>query len=163
VTRVLAVSDSDSYLKWSVATLRAMPTSWSTTQVVIKNPVLPSAEQAQAAAGAPVPVLSYPALLRTLQRERPDVVLLAATGPVVAALTTAPALRMPDRPVLVSGLPGISVPATPRAITLRAGCDVFLLHSHREIDEFTTLAAELGVGPLVFAAQAKVPARREDR
>ena len=188
MTRVIAVSDSDSYLKWSVATLRAMPATWSATQLVIKNPVLPSAEQAQAAAGAPVPVLGHSALLRTLRRERPDVVLLAASGPVVAALTAAPALRAADRPVLVSGLPGISVPATPRAITLRAGCDVFLLHSHREVAEFTALAAELGVphrfglatlpflppgppaagrrpadGPLVFAAQAKVPVRREDR
>jgi putative glycosyltransferase DUF6716 len=188
VTRVLAISDSDSYLKWSVATLRALPESWSSTQLVVKNPVLPSAQQAQTAAGAPVPVLAYPALLRRVERERPDVVLLAASGPVVAALTAAPVLRGPDRPVLVSGLPGISVPATPRAVTLRAGCDVFLLHSHREIAEFTALAAELGVthrfglarlpflppglpapsgtpgdGPLVFAAQAKVPVRREDR
>jgi hypothetical protein len=188
VRRVLAISDSDSYLKWSSATLRALPESWSSTQVVVKNPVLPSAEQARTAAGRPVSVLAYSALLRRLQRERPDVVLLAASGPVVAALTAAPALRAADRPVLVSGLPGISVPATPRAITLRAGCDVFLLHSHREVAEFTALAAELGVphtfglatlpflpsgppaaadppadGPLVFAAQAKVPVRREDR
>ena len=103
---------------------------------------------------------------------------------MVAALTAAPVLRTADRPVLVSGLPGISVPATPRAITLRAGCDVFLLHSHREVAEFTALAAELdgrtcraghaavpaagppaaadppADGPLVFAAQAKVPVRR---
>ena len=188
MTRVLAISDSDSYLKWSVATLRALPKSWSSTQLVVKNPVLPSPEQARAAAGAPVSTLAYPALQRRIDQERPDVVLLAASGPVVAALTAAPALRGPDRPVLVSGLPGISVPATPRAVTLRAGCDVFVLHSHREIAEFTALAAELGVphrfglarlpflppgppaaadppgdGPLVFAAQAKVPVRREDR
>ena len=145
MTRVLAISDSDSYLKWSAATLRALPASWSSTQVVVKNPVLPSAEQARTAAGRPVSVLAYSALLRRLQRERPDVVLLAASGPVVAALTAAPALRAADRPVLVTGLPGISVPATPRAITLRAGCDLFLLHSHREVAEFTALAAELGV------------------
>ena len=93
VTRVLAISDSDSYLKWSVATLRALPAAWSSTQLVVKNPVLPSAEQARTAAGAPVPVLAYPALLRRLERERPDVVLLAASGPVVAALTAAPVLR----------------------------------------------------------------------
>jgi hypothetical protein len=188
VTRVLAISDSDSYLKWSVAALRAMPASWSTTPLVVKNPVLPSAEQAQAAAGAPVPVLAYPALMRTLQRERPDVVLLAATGPVVAALTAAPPLCGADRPVLVTGLPGISVPATPRAVRFRAGCDVFVLHSHREVAEFTALAGAMfapqafglatlpflppvrpagtrapAEGNLVFAAQAKVPVRREDR
>ena len=156
--------------------------------MVVKNPVLPSAEQARAAAGAPVPVLAYPALMEWIERERPDIVLLSASGPVVAALTAAPLLRGPDRPVLVTGLPGISVPATPRGIRYRAGCDVFLLHSHREIAEFTALAAELGVphrfglarlpflppgppatidppadGPLVFAAQAKVPVLREER
>lgn len=188
MTRVLAISDSDSYLKWSVATLRALPASWSSTQLVVRNPILPSAQQAHAAAGGPVAVLSYPAVVRTLERDRPDVLLLAATGPVVAALTAAPVLRTPERPVLVTGLPGISVPAKPRGLVHRAGCDVFLLHSHREVAEFGALAAELDVphtfglatlpflhpgpppatepppeGPLVFAAQAKVPVRREDR
>jgi hypothetical protein len=188
VTRVIAISDSDSYLKWSVATLRTLPASWSSKQLVVKNPVLPSPEQARAAAGRPVPVLSYRALMRLLGEEAPDVVLLAATGPAIAALTGAPAFRAADRPVLVTGLPGISVPATPRAITLRSGCDLFLLHSHREIAEFTELAGQLSVpttlglaslpylprrsddaeppppGPdLLFAAQAKVPPTRTDR
>jgi hypothetical protein len=188
MTRVLAISDSDSYLKWSVATLRALPESWSSIQVVVRNPVLPSSQQARAAAGRPVPVLSYPALMRVLRREAPDVVLLAATGPAVAGLTAAPDFRVPDRPVLVTGLPGISVPATPRGIVLRAGCDLFLLHSHREIAEYTELAEQLlmpttfGLASLpylsrppadpqpgmprtdlLFAAQAKVPPDRADR
>ena len=188
MTRIIAISDSDSYLKWSVATLRALPASWSSTQLVIKNPVLPSPEQAQVAAGRPVPMLSYPALMRVLHREAPDVVLLAATGPVVATLSGALALRSADRPVLVTGLPGISVPATPRAITLRTGCDLFMLHSHREIAEFAELADELSAPTtfglaslpylarrpesaatppagtdLLFAAQAKVPPARADR
>jgi hypothetical protein len=188
VTRVIAISDSDSYLKWSVATLRALPASWSSTQLVVRNPVLPSPEQARAAAGGPVPVLSYPALMRLLRQESPDVVLLAASGPVVSALIAAPALRAVDRPVLVTGLPGISVPATPRAITLRAGCNLFLLHSHTEIAEFSALADQLSVpttfglttlpylvrrpddpdlpppgADLLFAAQAKVPPARADR
>ena len=55
MTRVIAISDSDSYLKWSVATLRALPASWSSTQLVVKNPVLPSPEQARAAAGGRCP------------------------------------------------------------------------------------------------------------
>lgn len=188
MTRVLAVSDSDSYLKWSVATLRALPAAWETNQVVVRNPVVPSASQVQAAAGGPVEVLTYPALVNLLERERPDVVLLSATGPAVAGLTAAPVLRSPGRPVLVTGLPGISVPAKPRGISYRAGCDLFLLHSHREVAEYTGLAAEMGIphsfglatlpflpavpetapepapdGPLIFAAQAKVPVLREDR
>jgi hypothetical protein len=188
MTRVIAISDSDSYLKWSVATLRALPGSWSSTQLLVKNPVLPSPEQVRAAAGRPVPVLSYPTLMRVLLRESPDVVVLAATGPVVAALTAAPAFRAADRPVVVTGLPGISVPATPRGVILRAGCDLFVLHSHREIAEFTELADELLVPTtfalaslpflarrphdaeppppgtdLLFAAQAQVPPDRADR
>ena len=149
MTRVIAISDSDSYLKWSVATLRALPSSWSSTQLVVKNPVLPSPEQARAAAGRSVPVLSYSALMGVLRRATPDVVLLAASGPVVAALTAAPPLRAANRPVLVTGLPGISVPATPRAITLRTGCDLFVLHSHREVAEFAELADELSM-PATF-------------
>ena len=188
MTRVLAISDSDSYLKWSVATLRALPAAWETTQVVVRNPVVPSASQVRAAAGDPVEVLTYPALVRTLEREQPDVVLLSATGPAVAGLTAAPVLRSRERPVLVTGLPGISVPAKSRGISYRAGCDLFVLHSHREVAEYTALAAEMGIphtfglatlpflppvretapdpspdGPLVFAAQAKVPMSREER
>ena len=162
MTRVIAISDSDSYLKWSVATLRALPASWSSTQLVVKNPVLPSPEQARAAAGSPVPVLSYSALMRRLRHESPDVVLLAASGPVVAALTAAPVLRALDRPVLVTGLPGISVPASARAITLRTGCDLFVLHSHREIAEFTALADQLSVPTNFGLAALPYLTRRPD-
>jgi hypothetical protein len=88
--------------------------------------------------------------------------------------------------VLVTGLPGISIPATSRALRLRAGCDLFLLHSHREVAEFRALARAADLtftfglarlpfladarpagavdrGPVVFAAQAKVPPSRADR
>ena len=48
---VLAVADTDSYLKWSAATLRRLPADWPRTQLVLRNPVQPSAQQI-AAAGA---------------------------------------------------------------------------------------------------------------
>lgn len=186
--RVLAVADTDSYLKWGAATLAAMPAGWVRDLVVIANPVMPSPGQIAAATDTPAPVLTRRALRQRLRATRPDVVLLAATGPVVSELLTERALRRPGRPVLLTGLPGISVPATTKAIRLRTGCDLFLLHSHREVDGFDALAAELGVriefglarlpflpppdtaatppsptGPLVFAAQAKVPSGRPER
>jgi len=88
--------------------------------------------------------------------------------------------------VIVTGLPGISIPATRKALLYRAQCDLFVLHSHREVREFQRLAAEKGfeqrfalsklpfarriparAGPggtdLVFAAQAIVPLERADR
>jgi hypothetical protein len=117
------------------------------------------------------------------------VVLLACTGPVVAALTVQQVFWGRTRPVLVTGLPGISVPATSRAVTSRAACDLFLLHSKREVAEFAQIGARLaprlifGLAPLpflpartpeavadaqlgpdlVFAAQARVPVDRAHR
>ena len=86
--RVLAIADTDSYLKWSAATLDALPTSWGSAQLLIENPVMPSAAQMQAACACRVEVLfSHAEVVRRIRRECPDIVLLACTGPVVAALT----------------------------------------------------------------------------
>lgn len=187
--QVLAIADTDSYLKWSEATLDALPSSWDSVQLLIKNPVMPSVAQIQAVSSRQVEVLSHAAVKRRIRRSRPDVVLLACTGPVVAALTAQRALWSGRRAVLVTGMPGISVPATRRAVLHRAGCDLFLLHSTREIAEFAKLGArfaprltfglaslpflpvhrpETAPGPslghnLIFAAQAKVPLERTQR
>ncbi len=141
--RILAVADTDSYLKWSAATLAALPRWWWTDQLVIANPVMPSPAQRRAAmpdAQHPVEVVTRRGLARRIREERPDVVLLACTGPTVAALAADRVLTGLSRPVLLTGLPGISVPATRRAVMSRAHCDLFVLHSHREVREF----AELG-------------------
>jgi hypothetical protein len=186
--RVLAIADTDSYLKWSAATLKALPGSWESTQLVIENPVMPSAEQIKAACNQPVEVLTHAGVVRRVRFDCPQVVLLACTGPVVAALTAQRVFWGRTRPVLVTGLPGISVPATRRAVTSRAACDLFLLHSKREVAEFAEIGTRqaprltFGLAPLpflpphtpawaeadlgsnlVFAAQAKVPAERADR
>jgi hypothetical protein len=187
--RVLAIADTDSYLKWSVATLEALPSSWRSTQLIIKNPVMPSAAQIRAVSSRTVEVLPNAEVVRRIRRECPDVLLLACTGPVVAALSVRRVFWGRTRPVLVTGLPGISVPATSRAVTSRAACDLFLLHSRREVAEFSEIGARraprliFGLAPLpflparssepaadgqlgpnlVFAAQAKVPVERTHR
>lgn len=183
--RVLAIADTDSYLKWSVATLRAMPASWDTSAVLLASPVSPSAAQVRAAGASEVPTLHAARLLTSLRRQRPDVVLLACTGPVVEVLTGLPGLsRGRRRPVLVTGLPGLHVAPTWRALRRRARCDLLLAHSHAEVEELTKLAAAdapglvIGLGRLpflptgsgtsdgtdvVFAAQARVPAARGER
>jgi hypothetical protein len=192
VVRLLAVADSDSYLKWTAATVAALPSDWQRQLVVLATPITPSAEQVVAAAGAPVPVVTAAGLVRRLLRYRPDVLLLGCTGPVVSAVLLNPLLRAGRRrPVLVTGLPGISIPASARAVRLRAACDLFVVHSRRERADFAQLAEELGhrfgfalarlpflpdgtpagprpvpAGPdadVVFAAQAKVPLEREQR
>ena len=187
--RVLAIADTDSYLKWSTTTLETLPSSWESRQLLIQNPVMPSATQIQAASGRPVEIVSHATLRRRIRLERPDVVLLACTGPVVATLTAQRVFWRRTRPVLVTGLPGISVPATSPAVISRVASDLFLLHSKREVAEFSEIGALLAprlafglarvpflpasrpehvrdaqLGPnLVFAAQAKVPRERADR
>ncbi len=186
---VLAVADSDSYLKWSAATLAAMPAGWTRRQVVVRSPVTPSRAQMRAATGGDVEVLGLPRLLALIERTRPDVLLLASTGPTVRTIAGQRRLRTArHRPVLATGLPGISLPATPGAVEFRAGCDLLIVHSRRERRAFGELVESLDVeldvglarlpflpapstatrlgsdaGDVVFAAQTRVPPSRDQR
>ena len=189
--RVVAIADSDSYVKWGASLASQMPSRWDVSLVVVANPVLPSAEQLDAALrestlGAPA-VLDLAALAEWVRDIQPDVVLLSLRGPLIKVVVRAVLGAAITRPVLISGLPGISIPATRRAVAHRAQADLFVLHSKREVREFTALAAEMEVehrfalatlpfmtgggeddearanGDVIFAAQAKVPIEREER
>ncbi|GAA2856288.1 hypothetical protein GCM10010517_14580 [Streptosporangium fragile] len=188
--KVLAVADSDSYLKWAACLLRDLPSGCDTELAVIRTPITPSEAQIHAAvagSAADPPVLSARALRRTAERFRPDAVLAACTGPVVDVLVGEVLAGLRPRPVFVSGLPGISIPATEKAWLFRSGCELFVLHSGREVEEFSAVGRRLGgggeiglarlpflhtreevpvTGPrnrVIFATQAKVPRRREER
>lgn len=183
---MLAVADSDSYLKWTAGLLDQLPADWSRALMVVKSPIVPSAGQIRSAlsgtaAGTPT-VLTARGVAQRIRREHPEVVVLGCTGPVVKVLSRM--LPSADRPVLVSGLPGISVPATERAWVFRSAADLFIVHSRREVEEFTAIAARLGLpgkvgftrlpfldpappapvrDRVVFATQAKVPPALADR
>ncbi|MGW0482026.1 DUF6716 putative glycosyltransferase [Nonomuraea sp. NPDC003214] len=184
--RVLAIADSDSYLKWAACLLGDLPAGCASDLVVVRTPIAPSADQIAAAVGelpAP-PVLTARAVRRLAERSRPDAILVACTGPVVDVLVSGVLDGLRPRPVFVTGLPGISVPATDKAWIYRSGCDLFVVHSEREVAEFAAVAARLGGGGavglarlpflrpapgrgggdrVVFATQAKVPRAREER
>ena len=193
---MLVISDSDAYIKWGAALLGQAPDHWQRSLVVLASPVLPSGEQLKSAlagtagaTGAP-PILDLSALALRIATLKPDVVLLSVRGPLVKVVVRAIVGASVVRPVIVSGLPGISIPATKRAVANRAQVDYFVLHSRREIREFEELASRMGVemlfglatlpflprkplpqktrgrnqnGEVIFAAQAKVPARKVDR
>ncbi|MFI7446577.1 DUF6716 putative glycosyltransferase [Nonomuraea sp. NPDC049714] len=184
--RVLAVADSDSYLKWAACLLGDLPAGCETELVVVRTPIAPSPAQIAAAVGErpPPPVLSARAVRRLAERSGPDVILVACTGPVVDVLVAEVLQGLRPRPVFVTGLPGISVPATEKAWLFRSGCDLFVVHSEREVTEFAAIASRLGGGGavglarlpflrpeaaraggnrVVFATQAKVPRARGDR
>uniref|UniRef100_UPI0013E3C707 DUF6716 putative glycosyltransferase n=1 Tax=Microbacterium sp. CPCC 204701 TaxID=2493084 RepID=UPI0013E3C707 len=128
--------------------------------------------------------VEYARLAARLRELRADAVVLAARGPLVRVLARDVAALSP-RPVIATGLPGISIPATRKAVVYRLQSDLFVVHSRRELLEFGALSARTGYAhryalatlpfarsgrggagggtDLVFATQAKVPAERSDR
>ena len=193
--RIVALADTDSYVKWAAALLGSARPGADAELLIVKTALVVSPTQ-QAAALArsgldPTRVrrVAYEDLEQTLRALAPDVVLVAARGPVVRVLI-ALAARLEPRPVIVSGLPGISIPATTAALVHRMQSDLFVLHSTREIAAFGALARQRGVTQrfalaalpfaragsiqwarppaevrtdLVFASQAIVPRERADR
>lgn len=206
--RVLAVADSDSYLKWAAWSLARFRDDGGTPAlepavVVVRSPLAPTPEQSRAAVAgtglATPPVLSPTALARLVAAHRPDVVLIAATGPV-AELVARRVLRatIPQRPALVTGLPGMALPATEHGTGWRRWADAFVVHGRHEADPYRAAFAQHGATPqivlsrlpfldpagsaagappsgtspqrapglphrVVLAAQAKVPATRDER
>lgn len=197
--RVVAVADSDSYLKWAVHTLSALGPAVGGERVdvrvvVIRSPLLPTPAQTVAAtAGSSVPqpeVLTIWQLRRLLRRLPVDALLVATTGPVGQVVGRV-AHGLPRRPTLLTGLPGLALPATERGVRRRAWCDAFVAHSRAERTAYTEAFAAEGLAPrvvlsrlpflgasatsgpaattastggtVVFAAQPSVPAGRADR
>ncbi len=186
--RVIAVADADSFVKWSAALLDSIPSAEGHIALV-RTPLTVSRAQEQSAldgtrfGAADVTRLAFPALAGWLAEQRPDAVVLAGRGPFVR-LMMHEIDRVHPRPVVVVGLPGISIPAQRAAVTYRREADLFLVHSHREERAFADLAGRLGADvrfglaslpfasprppvrggtDLVFAAQAIVPLTTADR
>lgn len=194
--RVLAVADSDSYLKWAAGLLDTLPGAWERRLAVVRSPIAPTRAQvenavsATSSAGRLPPTLTVRGLRGMVGAYRPDVLLLACTGPVadvLSGIVVAGTNRRGRRPVVVSGLPGISVPASRRAWCYRWAVDLLVVHSRREAGEYAALGRSLGISGRVglavlpflrggsvrvtpgvrdcvlFASQAMVPPDRQAR
>src|SRR5690606_16043426 len=113
--RVVAISDADSFVKWAAALLDSVP-GIRRRLVLLRTPLTLSAAQEKAAlAGTSFTAdavirLGFDDLPDWLDGHRPDVVVLAARGPLVR-LVMRQIGRLPQRPVVISGLPGMSIPA----------------------------------------------------
>lgn len=184
---VVALADSDSYLKWGAATLDRVAPHAERRVVVVSNPVMPSASQRAAALaatswrGQDAPVMSADDAVALVRDLGADAVLVAMRGPT-AALLLALLAELPGRPVLWSGIPGIALPARRKALIYRAQADLVIVHSHHERQMFEQLDRAEGLGhrfalttlpfldrrpskgdDVVLAAQALVPAGRAAR
>jgi hypothetical protein len=183
--RLVALADSDSYVKWGAALAGTLSPEWDRELLVLESPMVVSDAQLRAAlAGSGIDRVTrvrFPEVAPRLAADPPDAVLVATPGPIARVLMRVIAELTP-RPVLVSGLPGISIPTTRKALIYRRQADLVVLHSHREVREFARLSRARGWDhrfglatlpfvtrrtafgtDLVFAAQAIVPAAREDR
>jgi hypothetical protein len=183
--RLVVLADSDSYVKWGAALAGTLPPAWDRELLVVDSPIVVSdAQLVSALAGSRVDRVSrvtLPEVATRLAADPPDAVLVATPGPIARVLIRIVAELSP-RPVVLSGLPGISIPVTRKALVYRRQADLVVLHSRREIREFGALAAAKGGDhrfglatlpfvsrrpasgtDLVFAAQAIVPASREER
>jgi hypothetical protein len=201
--RVVALVDTDSFAKWGAHLLSAAPAHWSLQLLTVATPRSASPAQLRSAFRgvdarlgpidlAPPEPLPVDDVVARLRSEPPDAVLVSCIGPVAEVvidqvLRSTPRGSVPGRPVLLSGLPGISFPAKWKGVFLRARADLFVLHSHREVREYRTLAAAGGIEPsfalatlpfarstgtaragavrdsVVFAAQPSVPKEEDDR
>ncbi|MBG6240027.1 hypothetical protein IWX78_003018 [Mycetocola sp. CAN_C7] len=191
--RVVGLVDSDSFVKWGAALLDSLPATWDISLVIVASALTASNRQVlDAVSGtrfsrATARILPVAGILRDEQITSADAVVVACRGPVAEVLLHALSKRQ-RRPVLVSGLPGISIPAKWKGIFYRTQSDLFVLHSHREVDAYRNLAAENGArvefvlatlpfarrltagtrasdsgDSIVFAAQAIVPRERPER
>ena len=189
---VIGLCDSDSFVKWGASLLDTLPEDWAVELVIIATALTASDRQiTDAVAGTRfaqrrLSVLRISELLADRRLGDADSVFVCCRGPIAELLLAELSARGPKRPVLVTGLPGISVPAKWRGIAHRAQADLFVLHSKREVRDYRELAEERGLDvefalatlpfarlrpadyerladSIVFAAQAIVPLAVADR
>ncbi|SFF36447.1 hypothetical protein SAMN05216329_0259 [Curtobacterium sp. YR515] len=201
VRRVVGLVDTDSFAKWGAHLLATAPAYWDLELLTVATPRSASRAQLRSAfrglddrlahlAAAPPEAREVDAIVERLRQDPPDAVLVSLIGPVAELVIEEVHRRVPRRPVLVTGLPGISYPAKWKGVFFRARADLFVLHSHREVRAYEELATEGGVEPhfalatlpfarpsgaaasrdgvsprdsVVFAAQPSVPAERAER
>ncbi|MGW5876467.1 DUF6716 putative glycosyltransferase [Nocardiopsis terrae] len=97
-------------------------------------------------AGLRVPVLSPRQVRKLVWRRRPDTVVLNCAGPVVEALSwSLRSVVRRYRPLVVSALQPLAVPAVEGEWLHRSRVDLLVAHSHREVAEYTTLGEKLGM------------------
>ena len=147
--RVVAIADADSFVKWSAALLASVA-GIRRHLLLVRTPLTVSREQETAAlAGSgfsarTVTRIGFDELFGWLNGALPDVVVLAGRGPFVR-LVARQIDRLAKRPVVVSGLPGMSIPAQRGALEYRRESDLLVLHSRREMRAFAELSRRIGV------------------
>jgi hypothetical protein len=163
--RVVAIADADSFVKWAASLLSSVP-GLRPHLLLVRTPLTASpAQERTALAGTTlgaedVTRIGFAEAAAWLEGQRPDVVLLAGRGPFVRLMgRVIDALQ--HRPVTVSGLPGMAIPAQRGALDYRRHTDLLVVHSHREVQAFEELGRRIGVQTPVALATLPFARRRQ--
>ncbi|MFJ2369419.1 DUF6716 putative glycosyltransferase [Microbacterium sp. NPDC087665] len=147
--RVIAIADADSFVKWAASLLASVP-GIRPRLLLVRTPLSASAAQERTALAGTgirpddVARVAFRDAERWLAQQRPDVVLLAGRGPFVRLMGRV-IDALPQRPVTVSGMPGMAIPAQRGALDYRRHTDLLVVHSHREQRAFAELGRRIGV------------------
>lgn len=171
--RVVAIADADSFVKWSAALLDSIPDMSTGSagdgseirrhMLLVRTPLTVSRDQERMAlagtrlGGDAVTRVGFEEVVGWLGGHLPDVVVLAGRGPFVR-LMMRQIDRLARRPVTISGLPGMSIPAQRGALEYRRESDLLVVHSHREERAVAELGERLGMP--VPSALATLPYAR---
>jgi hypothetical protein len=166
--RILGVIDSDSYAKWGASLLAQLGPGWAVELVEVESRLAASdAQLAFALAGTgfradAAPRASLREIVEHLARGGHDAVFVSTSGAVSEAVITEITRRVHPRPVIMTGLPGISIPAKYKGVFRRAQADLFVLHSHRELRAYRELSERRAVPHNYALATLPFLDRREE-
>lgn len=141
---VLAIADSDSYLKLATSFLHRLGPEWDRKVYLARTPVMPTEQQISAAfEGTDLdPEMLEVIHLSQLEADsvQEDIIFASATGPVVAEIYSRMLRTEPvdaRRTALISALPSVAYPATQKGWNYRRAGDAFICHSHAEARDFS--------------------------
>lgn len=190
------LADSDTRWKWGALTARRIAAgddpagAAEPAGFLLRGRATPTARQLAEVGVAADTVREVTAaeFLRAVRDEGYDVVVLALVGGAVqAVLHGVAALRLPRRPVLVTGYVGVVYEKLADGLLLRHGADVVLANSRHDADRFRAVYEGVGADAspvteaalpflggapyerregrdtIVFAVQPSVPESRSDR
>jgi hypothetical protein len=186
------VATTDSYLKWAVGLNNLIPQSWRTSLVLVKSLQNPSVRQIELAVNDPnsdsIVREHIFATVRRVMHTKPDIILVAATGPFLVLFRWLLDLTPEGRRVkLVSGSPGIAYHLVGAPLRARTSADLLLMASKAELERISGALKDMAVttklalaslpfldasaakqkheGPevLIFAPQPDMPKTLEDR